>query len=522
MKIAANFYQSSNITKEINGRGITASFLDACLHLFFSRFNPTFPILHEATFNISQCGPFLLLTMVAIGSLFFGSNDAVSKGEFLWRLAQTAAATSWGDLFEGKVGAYRVQREAIVTTACLGQLYAMLSKSIRLRTLCQTLHGLAFSWARQFGMLDLPENASNGLPDGNSPPEEKDACWRAWAAVEVNRRTVLGLYIVDAQLARYAGAAPVGKHTTNPLKFAARDAVFEARSADDWIKEMNKPRNPTSTFREIFLSLFYPSSFATSILHDSQLSKLVILEAFQAILSERADANGSALGIPLLSQITTASLYLKAAYLEPSVPTVESQEHLLRWHNLCLDMATDSVVLCQRLCTTFSIDQTLFSTGRDSPEPINLSRWTISSEARRALLHAVAILNLSENMTLGRAYPAHLPACLFAAATIFTAHCRYGEQSMAIPAEIDWEVVWNHSRNVDGYLSSTDSSDPLVRSSDTFKFVADGGNLKGEIKTVNLRYSLLTLQMLLQAISSQWGISHDMLPILSTWIAGLS
>jgi len=93
---------------------------------------------------------------------------------------------------------------------------------------------------------------------------------------------------------------------------------------------------------------------------------------------------------------------------------------------------------------------------------------------------------------------------------------------MAIPAEIDWEVVWNHSRNVDGYLSSTDSSDPLVRSSDTFKFVADGGNLKGEIKTVNLRYSLLTLQMLLQAISSQWGISHDMLPILSTWIAGLS
>lgn len=460
--------------------------------------------------------------MVAIGSLFFRTDDAVAKGEFLWRLAQTAAATSWGDIFEGKVGAYRVQRDAIVTTACLGQLYAMLSKSKRLRTLCQTLHGLAFSWARQFGMFDLPENASSGLLDENSTPEEMDGHWKAWAAVEVNRRTVLGLYIIDAQLARYAGAAPVGKHTTNPLKFAARDSAFEARTANDWVNEMKRPRSPTSTFREIFLSLFYPSSFTTSILDDSQLSKLVILEAFQAILSERADANGSALGIPLLSQITSASLYLKAVYLDPAEPTVESQEHLLRWHNLCLDIATDSVVLCQRLCMAFSIDQNLFSTGRDSPEPINLSRWTTSVEARRALLHAIAILTLSEGMAIGRAYPAHLPACLFAAATIFTAHCRYGQQIITIPSEIDWDVVWNQSTTGDDSLPVSASSDSFVQSSDTSTFVVGNGALKGETKQLNLCYSLLALQMLLQTISSQWGISHDMLSILSTWINGLS
>jgi len=35
--------------------------------------------MHEATFVLKDCGPFLLLNMVAIGSLFIGTNDAVDK-----------------------------------------------------------------------------------------------------------------------------------------------------------------------------------------------------------------------------------------------------------------------------------------------------------------------------------------------------------------------------------------------------------------------------------------------------------
>ncbi len=35
--------------------------------------------MHEATFELKDCGPFLLLNMVAIGSLFIGTTDAVDK-----------------------------------------------------------------------------------------------------------------------------------------------------------------------------------------------------------------------------------------------------------------------------------------------------------------------------------------------------------------------------------------------------------------------------------------------------------
>lgn len=511
--------QSSNATREISARGITSAFLDACLHQFFVRFNPTFPILHEHTFELKECGPFLLLNMVALGSLFFGSSEAIAKGEFLWRLAQTAAATSWGDVFEGKLAAFRSQAAQIVTTALLGQTYAMLSRSRRLRTLCQSLHGLAFAWARQFGMFDLDEFNLHDLPANSAGQEEKKDKWKAWVYTEIQRRTVLGLYVIDAQLARYAGASPVGKHVTNPLKFAGNDAVFQARTPDEWIHEMRHSFDASSSFREMFLSIFDPSSLPYPC--DSQLSIVVILEGFQAILSEHEDAHGSALGIPPVSQIIDATLRLRQTYLSPPFMTIENKELLLRWHTFCLDVATDSVLLCQRLCTNFGISQDLFAAGRRLPEPVDLHGWANTPEARRALLHAAAIQDLAEGMTLGRAYPAHLPASIFAAATIFCAYSKYGHPTVTTPDDPEWDAVWDRQQprpqpGVNSYARAS------VECSDTHRFVVGDYLMSGKTKVRNLRYSLLTLQMILQMVSSQWGISHDMLDILAIWIGELA
>lgn len=507
--------QSSNVTIEINARGITSSFLDACLHQFFARYNPTIQILHEPTFDLKDCGPFLLLNMVAIGSLFFGSTDAVLKGEFLWRLAQTAAATSWGDVFEGKTGAFGPHAAQIVTTALLGQTYAMLSRSRRLRTLCQTLHGPALSWARQFGMLDIKNLPLSEIPDISDSHEVKMEKWKAWVSVEVQRRTVLCLYIIDAQLARYAGAAPVAKHATNPMMFTSNDSVFQAATPDAWINEIRQTWDPPNTFREVYVSMFYPMSF--DIPCDSQMSILVMLEGYQAILSEHGDAHGAAVGIPPLAQIIEASLRLRKTYLAPPTMTVETKELLLRWHNFCLDLATDSVLLCQRLCVDFGITQNLFAAGCLPPDPIDLREWANSVEARRALLHAVAIQDLAEDMTLGRAYPVHAPASIFAAATIFCAYSRFGQSSITIPVDPDWDAAWA-CETTDQQRGVANVGQVDLETSDSHRFVLGNYPSGGKTKTRNLRYSLLTLQMILQMISTQWGISHDMLAILSVWI----
>src|SRR4051794_11390150 len=108
---------------------ITSVFLDECLHMFFVKFIPTFPILHRATFVFRDCARTLLLNAIAIGSLYLGQKDAVAKGETLWHLAHTAIATSWQTLITHRGEYDSCEGVQLVITAVLGQIYGTLSRN---------------------------------------------------------------------------------------------------------------------------------------------------------------------------------------------------------------------------------------------------------------------------------------------------------------------------------------------------------------------------------------------------------
>ena len=74
---------SSSLTAEIESTGITSAFLDTCMHVFFEKFIPSFPVLHKATFSVRESSHPLLLNIIALGSLFVGAKDALAKGEAL-------------------------------------------------------------------------------------------------------------------------------------------------------------------------------------------------------------------------------------------------------------------------------------------------------------------------------------------------------------------------------------------------------------------------------------------------------
>jgi hypothetical protein len=76
--------KSSNVTAAAEATSISSVFLDECLHMFFVRFIPTFPILHPATFVFKDCTQQLLLNAIAIGSLYLGPKDAVAKVRKYW------------------------------------------------------------------------------------------------------------------------------------------------------------------------------------------------------------------------------------------------------------------------------------------------------------------------------------------------------------------------------------------------------------------------------------------------------
>jgi hypothetical protein len=58
---------------------LTPRFLDSSLHMFFTKFIPILPIIHQPTFVYRDCSAHLLLNAIALGSLFLGTEDATGK-----------------------------------------------------------------------------------------------------------------------------------------------------------------------------------------------------------------------------------------------------------------------------------------------------------------------------------------------------------------------------------------------------------------------------------------------------------
>ncbi|KAJ5611116.1 C2H2 type zinc finger domain protein, partial [Penicillium lagena] len=107
---------------------LTPGFLDGCLHMFFSKLIPIFPVLHRATFVFKDFQAPILLNAIALGSLFLGSPDAISKGQAFWKLAHTAIATSWPGILCQRGEYDKCSGVQLVFTSFLGQLYAALSR----------------------------------------------------------------------------------------------------------------------------------------------------------------------------------------------------------------------------------------------------------------------------------------------------------------------------------------------------------------------------------------------------------
>jgi hypothetical protein len=367
-------------------------------------------------------------------------------------------------------------------------------------------------------MYDLKAFTDVDVTDSSATPLEKMEKWKTWASLETQRRTVLGLYIIDAQLARYSGGAPVGRHVTNPLTFSSPESIFNAKTADDWIIELNRRWVRPTIFREVFLSLF-DSQDRHDISLKSNFSIHVVLEGLQALLSENRAADGSALGIPSKSELLRALLRFRRDYLEMSPTSPGSLELLLRWHAICLDLATDAVLLCRRLCAFHGCEQNLFF-GRGSPLTMDLDEWARSVDARRTLLHAISIQDIAERLPIGRAHATHVPTSIFAAATVYCALSTVGQTNVASPESVDWDEVWYGDDNAIAMDPSITVTASLSSDSKLFVQGLPLGDAKAPSR--NLRYSLLTLQMIIRNMSSQWGVSQEMLNIFQSWTSAAS
>lgn len=498
---------SRRLNSEVHHSGFTSSFLDACLNEFFKRVSPSFPVIHEQTFTLKNSIPPLLLNMVALGSLFVCEKGALGKGEMLWRLGHTAVATSWQTLIEMRGPYDACDGVQVVLTALLGQTYALLSSNANIRTTASVFHGLGFYWARTSGMYSVREVSPEDLPSIQMSEEEKNNAWRSWAAMEVQRRAILGHYILDGLISQASGSPASARHLINSIGTACSDEAFAATTADEWIIEMQNSIKG-STMSQVFTRIF-SADYATNPLQLSHFSVFVIIEGLQSLISDLHESKGQVFGTVSKSQITQAMLNV---FHENIIPRSErSNMHhiqvLIRWHSVFIETTAPSISIYRWLCSRYQLPQVLGGIhAKGSPDEFDLKCWAGKADALRAVLHAISITRTLDDLPLSQAYTMHIPAAVFTSAVTITAMCLLNREVIEIPEKYDWGDVWASEYQSPGEqaqeIPNDENIDHLLKRL--------GGNDKGKVVSINLLAEINSLQIILKTVASRWGVSSQM------------
>ncbi|KAM0747977.1 hypothetical protein T439DRAFT_328639 [Meredithblackwellia eburnea MCA 4105] len=493
---------------------ISSEFLNTCIVLFWERFAPSLPILHRPTFDARQCIPPLLLNIIALGSLFSETRTSHAKGEHLWILAHKAVASAWDKLILYQGPHDQTQGVQLVLTALLGQIFASLSNNKYLRATARTFHSLGFRWADESAMnltqkpLDL--SAAN-------TPAEIDVAWRKWAAREVQLRAILGHYILDGQISSFDHMPPTIRHTLNQACPGASDQAFAAHSADDWITLMRaRPDqlDPQPTFSELYLNLFQKNSPTVTFdpSNDSFLTTYTMLEGISSLASElQLAGTRGAVGLPSRAEVLSA---LRALYRKLSSECIQAQpwhrQLLIRWHAVNITTLVPLPAILQRLEHDPASQARMLSTSAPTFDP---SLWASTRDARRALLHAVAICSLAESCSVGAASAIHLPGCIFLGAMTMAAYTLGKPASFTAPA---YELT-----DSDAWVDSSDATPPnedLIRISDTTRFLLEGGSATINRRPLHGNLQLYPYISLLRRLSHNFAFANSLADEVAKWM----
>jgi hypothetical protein len=364
-------------------------------------------------------------------------------------------------------------------------------------------------------MVDSDPYHATSVPSLDMPEDEKDRQWRIWAAREHQQRALLAHYVLDGLISSLTGEPTSTRHATNKLVIPSCECAFEAVTADEWIAHMRSKPSERPTFQQLLHRLFRPSDVSPYIDHTfTAFSFRVLLEGLQSLIAD-CDGDASAVGVPSKTEVQSALNQLYQHVMNnPHIPNADRLETLLRWHTISLDMIIDSSILCKQLCNRLDVEQHIWKGGKEGLPDLDICRWAATSDARKALLHAIAIQDIVEELPRGRAHALHMPSSLFSAATMYATFSLSAKHTVKVPSRVVWSDIL---LDVDQHaFALVEMSNPAL-ASDTVRFIREEP-LFGMGSNRNLLYQLNSIQKLFRCLYSQWGIAFDMEAVVDQWI----
>ena len=409
------------------------NFLNLSVQMYFTKFNTVFPVIHGQTFRPTPKNSLLLLSICSVGSLLIGSKGAAAQGVRIFERLNKAILATW----ETTVLSDPSEASSMIQAALIGQTFGLLSGDAKHLAIVEAFHGTVVAWARRCNMFryrsELPQ--IDGLTGA-----ELDHAWKAWARSEETVRsvvylwvlqrlltddifrTVLGLYIHDAELASMFHHEPLLRHDAVMVSAAADDSLFNAPTASAWRDQVRLQAPSRPLIHEIL--------HANSRIHDcsnplseelicrgSRFTAYVMLHGIYASICEKqqmghldpAFTDFGKYSDALMCWYFTFEVNRSNPSFHEASPRSDTFCLMILWHTVFMNLLANFDTLERAI-------------GRDGPDTASASedigyaiQWAKSIEARRCILHAHALQNALGTMRLDTEPAIHIPHCLFLA-----------------------------------------------------------------------------------------------------------
>ncbi|ETI25567.1 hypothetical protein G647_02341 [Cladophialophora carrionii CBS 160.54] len=402
--------------------------LDMSLDLYFQRFHPSMPFIHQATFDARSAPSAVLFPMCLIGLSSLdprGSRDFVrtewTKLVHASRLELTSQALGKRpplELITAVAASLLVLNLALCISVGFGRPDQLLlgDSSFIASDLAQVSekHGLFAACDGQ--ELDLGRMG---------PATDLQRLWKPWARVESVKRMITCLLIIDATYASLWGTAGVVELDKLEIIAPCKSSLFEAPNATTFSQEVEKTNAQIIMPR---MTLQRMSMLSPAMLGSMGLQALLAAISLQHSVARhrlypgQLDSGGGGGGSDETQASSAAPVERYAmdehakniAPLLAAIPSSrsdyfdrENPHALLLWNSLCMS-------------TTADMDQFELALGRKGAVSAqsalaNITAWAKSPAARRAALHASQIFWILSQSRVSE------PALLLHEHMIFTA-----------------------------------------------------------------------------------------------------
>ncbi|KAI1619295.1 hypothetical protein EDD37DRAFT_217809 [Exophiala viscosa] len=489
--------------------------LDMSLGLFFRRFHPVLPFVHQATFDAKTTPSSMLLPMCLIGLSILnpgGTDDFIRLyiGKLLrfCRLDLTYKGL-------GKGGA-----QQLVTSLASSLLVLYLGLSCERLVDVHQAHMLAIQTlfiADRHGMFSA--HVGEPITAAMFQNMDQECFWKAWARVESLKRLVVCLISIDSAYTRMLDlAANIGLDRVEVV-LPCDAALFDAPTAAAFFRKIES--GASSTAAQVDMSAVRSSEILgfdlsgvkvlldvlalreAAARHRLLFSGSTPLKHMSSVPALAFAANDAACGIAeTLASLTTS----RCALIKQDPPAA------LAWNHLCLMLAADLDNI-QTACgrTGLEASQKAFA---------DLAAWVQTASARRAVLHASQIFHILSRHRISDHKTLLYEQMLSSAALVMTTYVRlcvqtteWHAESIELLQNVDWAAVGqlglSGSQSVDGdmWSMSDDQSCRFIGGGGLFTF----GGETYSLGAVSARKMVLSYAQLLDEIAPRHDSEHSQL-----------